>query len=290
MRRVIAAAGAAMLLAAVGLPAQAATSEAAQDCGTWVQTGDGGWKFVAKSCGRDGSTPGGGGDSSPGNGGGGGGNSDGGESSEPRRRTVSREVYNEMMQRCIVDGDALSIQCMANLPQVAEPGQPPAGVPPLVVEDVQEFAIAQLSTTAPEIGASPCQSTANACRGTVGVPVWLWVGDGTGSLPSDSVSVTAGPFTIDATAKVSKVKWSLGDGQTTFCSGTGTAFDAAKHGWSNPDCGFDNGWKQPGTYTLTASYVWEISWSGDQTGTATETVSSTEQVTVGELQSVASQG
>ncbi|WP_415830733.1 hypothetical protein [Janibacter anophelis] len=37
---------------------------------------------------------------------------------------------------------------------------------------------------------------------------------------------------------------------------------------------------------MTASYVWEIAWSGDQTGTATQTMSSTRQVSVGELQSV----
>ncbi|WP_415830839.1 hypothetical protein [Janibacter anophelis] len=151
---------------------------------------------------------------------------------------------------------------------------------------MREYAIDQIKMGAPEVGASPCQSAADACRGTVGVPVWLWVGDGNGSLPSDSATASAGRFTISASAKVSKVKWSLGDGQSTVCTGTGTAFDAATHGWSTPDCGFESGWKRPGTYTLTASYVWEISWSGDQTGSTTRTLSTSEQVTVGELQSV----
>lgn len=83
------------------------------------------------------------------------------------------------------------------------------------------------------------------------------------------------------------MKWSLGDGQTTVCEGTGTPYDKDVHGWSAPDCGFEAGWKAAGTYTLTESYVWEISWSGDERGSATQTLSSTEQVTVGELQSVA---
>ncbi|WP_084450389.1 hypothetical protein [Janibacter indicus] len=84
------------------------------------------------------------------------------------------------------------------------------------------------------------------------------------------------------------MKWSLGDGQTTVCSGTGTKYDEAAHGWSAPECGFEHGWKKAGTYTLTATYVWDISWSGDQTGSATQLMSSTQQVTVGELQSVVS--
>lgn len=38
---------------------------------------------------------------------------------------------------------------------------------------------------------------------------------------------------------------------------------------------------------MTASYAWEISFSGDATGSKTQTLTSTERVTVGELQSVA---
>lgn len=165
----------------------------------------------------------------------------------------------------------------------------PGGGPAPTAAVVRQIALGKISMTAPKIGASPC-SSAGACRGTVGVPVWLWVGDGDGHLPSDSASATAGPFSITATAKVSQVKWSLGDGQTTVCEGTGTPYDKRAHGWSTPDCGFAAGWKSAGTYTLTASYVWEISWSGDETGSATQTLSSTEQVTVGELQSVVTTG
>ncbi|MFF5324575.1 hypothetical protein ACFY2Y_12715 [Janibacter hoylei] len=53
---------------------------------------------------------------------------------------------------------------------------------------MRESAIGQLQFGGPKIGASPCVTagSADACTGTVGVPVWLWVGDGSGALPSDS--------------------------------------------------------------------------------------------------------
>lgn len=171
-------------------------------------------------------------------------------------------------------------------PQIVPAGQPAR--PRVTATQVRERAVDQIRMTKPEIGASPCLADAANCTGTVGVPVWLWVGDGNGELPSDSAEATAGPFTIRATAKVSEVKWSLGDGQSTVCSGTGTAFNADEHGWSAPDCGFKSGWKKAGTYTLTASYVWDLSWSGDQTGSTTQTMTSTQQITVREIQTVVS--
>lgn len=166
-------------------------------------------------------------------------------------------------------------------------GQKPPARPQVTVAQVRQSAVDQITMVAPEIGASPCLADPASCKGTVGVPVWLWVGDGNGALPSESATATAGPYSITATAKVSKVKWSLGDGQSTVCSGTGTKYVSDVHGWSSPHCGFERGWKEAGMYTLTASYVWDISWSGDQAGSATQTMSSTQQVTVGELQAVA---
>ncbi|WP_415830734.1 hypothetical protein [Janibacter anophelis] len=99
----------------------------------------------------------------------------------------------------------------------------------------------KITLTKPDIEASPCLAATGRCTGTVGVPVWLWVGDE--GLPSKSASATAGPYTISATAKVSQVKWSLGDGQSTVCQGTGTVYDPDVHGWDTPHCGFEDGWK-----------------------------------------------
>ena len=248
---------------------------------------------------------GGGGDGGGGDGGGGdGGGGDGGgaPAADPAARPVaaspSRPLTAEEESRIaaglgacvgakIVSGTAVS-GCFGSVPEVSvvPAGQPAR--PRVSVASVRQEAVDQIALTKPDLQASPCLSDADSCRGTVGVPVWLWVGEGDGGLPSESASATAGRFSIQATAKVSQVKWSLGDGQTTVCSGTGTKYDEAAHGWSAPECGFEHGWKKAGTYTLTATYVWDISWSGDQTGSATQLMSSTQQVTVGELQSVVS--
>lgn len=224
------------------------------------------------------------------NGGTTGGQSESGDSTSSGPRMYTME---EVIEICMRDGDALSISCMAAYndriirEDDATEDAPADETPAQAIARARITAISRLDLSRPEIGASPCQTDTGACRGTVGLPVWLWVGDGTGgALPSMSTTATAGPYSVTATAKVSKVKWSLGDGTTTTCTTTGTKYDSATHGWSDPTCGFASGWSTAGTHTLTASYVWEISISGDATGSATQTMSSTEQVTVGELQSV----
>lgn len=152
-------------------------------------------------------------------------------------------------------------------------------------DEVRKKAVDKITPTAPELGASPCLASSNGCTGTVGVPVWLWAENG-GELPSDTASATAGPYTVRATGKVKQVKWSLGDGQETVCTGAGTVFNPDTHGWSAPDCGFETGWKKAGNYTLTATYVWEVSWSGDVNGSTTRELSASEDITVREIQSV----
>lgn len=110
--------------------------------------------------------------------------------------------------------------CYGSVPTAATaPAGEPAR-PAVSVASVRQRAVDQITLTKPDLQASPCLANAGSCQGTVGVPVWLWVGDGNGGMPSESASATAGRFSIKATAKVSKVKWSLGDGQTTVCSGT----------------------------------------------------------------------
>lgn len=175
----------------------------------------------------------------------------GGQSAAPSKRTVSRERWSELLQDCRrgPDLDSLSPLCTAALPGIApEPGAagPPAASP-VTLAMVRESAMDQITMGAPEIGASPCLADPASCKGTVGVPVWLWADDAGASLPSESATATAGPYSITATAKVSKVKWSLGDGQSTVCQGAGTKYVRDVHGWSSPHCGFENGWKEAGT-------------------------------------------
>lgn len=220
--------------------------------------------------------------------------------SKPVSKPVSaKPLTAEQKRQTKASGAACAVATSAigSTPDACKPAAPgatvvPAGQQParprVTVAQVRQRAVDQIKLTKPDLRASPCLANAANCTGTVGVPVWLWIGEGAGGLPSETASATAGTFTINATAKVNKVKWSLGDGQSTTCSGTGTVFNADEHGWSAPDCGFKTGWKNAGTYTLTASYVWEISWNGDQTGSATQTMTSTQQINVREIQTVVS--
>ncbi len=196
----------------------------------------------------------------------------------------------------VLSGSQLPAECRPSAPaaQTAPAAQAAPGAlaaqqdeePTVTVTEVRESAIDKIDLTAPDLGASPCLADADNCTGTVGVPVWLWVDDGDGELPFETASASAGPYSIEATAEVAQVKWSLGDGQETICEGAGTKFNADTHGWSAPDCGFETGWKNIGTHTLTASYVWDLSWSGDENGSTSRTLSTTQEINVREIQTV----
>lgn len=286
MRKVTVIGSAAAITLAVALPASAILPT-----DTIINPGGGAYEIIAddEQGGGDGAGDDGGGRSAPAS----------APASRPAAAAPSRPLTAEEKRRIAAGSDACGgatavlgstpSVCQADTggPQIVQAGQPAR--PRVTAAQVRQRAVDQITLTKPEIGASPCLADAANCTGTVGVPVWLWVGDGgDGALPSDSAEATAGSYTIRATAKVSEVKWSLGDGQSTVCSGTGTAFNADEHGWSAPDCGFKAGWKKAGTYTLTASYVWDISWSGDQTGSTTQTMTSSQQISVREIQTVVS--
>lgn len=249
----------------------------------------------ADSAGSAGSTSGAGSSSSgaaaPSGNGGGGGGSGAGSNARPVVLTAEQKALAAAggiacTGVTVTTGD-VPAQCRpaAPAPSGGGGGRP---APRVTVAQVREKAADQIKLTKPDLKASPCLS-GGGCTGTVGVPVWLWVGDGS-TLPTDSASASAGPYTVNVEAKVREVKWSLGDGQSTICQGSGTAYDKAVHGWSAPDCGFESGWSKAGTYTLTASYVWDVNWSGSVTGADSQTLSSTQEVTVREVQTTVTTG
>lgn len=135
--------------------------------------------------------------------------------------------------------------------------------------------------------------TAPYRRTWVGIPVWLWVDQPTeaswGPIFKDA---TYGGQYVSATATVRSLTWNSGDGQTVNC-GAGTQFVVAA--WANraaedsPTCGFRyQHTSKAGTFTVSATSVWEVRWNGGgQSGTiALPTVTAQTQVQVGELQSV----
>lgn len=289
MRRLsIPAAGGAGLILAMALPAQAGVPIPMDGK---LDFEDGVYTASVDSGGGSTTTETTGGASSPSGSASGGGGSSAGSNARPVVLTAEQKA------QALGVGAACSgvTATTGNVPAQCRPAPPtPSGggggrpSTRVTVTQVQEKAADQIKLTKPDLKASPCLS-GGGCTGTVGVPVWLWVGGGS-TLPTDSASASAGPYTVNVNAKVREVKWSLGDGQSTICQGSGTAYDKDVHGWSAPDCGFESGWTKAGTYTLTASYVWDVNWSGSVSGTDSQTLSSTQEVTVREVQTTVSAG
>ena len=172
----------------------------------------------------------------------------------------------------------------APVQQVNAPGAPAQTVTTttVTIEEVIEQAMAKIKLPKPKIGSAPC--TDAGCKGTVGVPAWFWLDGSEWQEQSDSAS--AGGHSVTVTAKPSKVVWSLGDGQSVTCTGPGTRY-VESMGWaSSPDCGLPNGYKKAGSYTVTADITYDVTVSGDANESETVTRSSSEDITVREIQVV----
>ncbi|MFJ5057715.1 ATP/GTP-binding protein, partial [Streptomyces cyaneofuscatus] len=99
-------------------------------------------------------------------------------------------------------------------------------------------------------------------------------------------SASAGGVTVTATAKVSRIVWSMGDGKSVTCTTPGTPYHA-KYGLKpSPDCG--HRYTKPSKkYHVTATSTWVIDWAGGgQTGQLTEVRDSSVDIAVGEVQVV----
>jgi hypothetical protein len=127
-------------------------------------------------------------------------------------------------------------------------------VPP----DAQQLAaeaVRRLRPATPVIRLNPQPPTAQLVR----LPSWVWLAPSswgtrtaTASVPGLAVTATATPTTLVFTS---------GDGSTFTCAGPGTAWrkgmnPAAK----SPTCGHT--FTRAGSYTLTATVTWQITWAG----------------------------
>jgi hypothetical protein len=169
----------------------------------------------------------------------------------------------------------------------ADPPAEPAAPPDPAV--LAQQALAAMQLRAIDIGMVPEPDPASV--GLVGLPTWLWV-----NAPSEqsfgpvSRTVAAGGVSVTATARVERVVWSMGDGQSITCTGAGTPYLDSYGRSDSPDCGHTytrTSAAQPGgAYTVTATSYWTVDWAGGgQTGTI-DGVSFTQeaQVRIGELQ------
>ncbi|MBO8203160.1 ATP/GTP-binding protein [Streptomyces smyrnaeus] len=128
---------------------------------------------------------------------------------------------------------------------------------------------------------------------TVGVPLWLRAGSGATRWGPNSATASAGGVTVTATAKVSKVVWSMGDGKSVTCTTRGAVYKRSMGLKESPDCGHTYGIssakKPKKRFTVTATSTWSIEWrveGGGESGTDVETRTSQVSIPVGEGQVV----
>jgi hypothetical protein len=164
------------------------------------------------------------------------------------------------------------------------PAQTPA--PATAPNALAQRAVAQIRLTPPRIQLSPPPGSQGA---TVGFPVWMWI-PATSAHPITR-TVTAGAETVTATARLTSIRWDMGDTRAEHCNGTGTPFTLDKAGQPSPDCGH--------TYTaatlgksakVTATEIWSVTWTGATQGAQTLTSSSSVQLPVREVRTLNTTG
>jgi hypothetical protein len=145
-------------------------------------------------------------------------------------------------------------------------------------------AVTQMRLRGVTVGMAP-NATPGAV-GLVGLPIWLWVvAPDANTWGPVTKTASAGGYSVSATGKVTQVVWSMGDGGAVACTSPGTPYSDSFGLTPSPDCGYR--YAKQGTYTVTATSYWTITWSGvGQSGVIRQTYSSSVMVTIGELQVV----
>ncbi|MFI6662872.1 ATP/GTP-binding protein [Streptomyces sp. NPDC050523] len=126
---------------------------------------------------------------------------------------------------------------------------------------------------------------------TVGVPMWLWVNQSATTYGPNTATATAGGVTVTATAEVSKIVWTMGDGASVTCNGPGTPYTSSEGMAASPTCGHvyakTSASSQSSNFPVTATSTWTINWQGGgQAGQLVEVRQTNVQVAVGEVQVV----
>ncbi|MFE7172601.1 ATP/GTP-binding protein [Streptomyces sp. NPDC057616] len=167
-----------------------------------------------------------------------------------------------------------------------------APAPPAVdPETVSRQAVDSMKLVGPDI-ASPRP----AGHYVVGMPMWMWVNQGPTTYGPATATATAGGVTVTATARVSAVNWSMGDGGTpVLCHGPGTRYRPSMGLADSPDCGYRYARSSAGRpghrYAVTATSTWTIIWqvqggADADNGQWTETRTTTQTTAIGEAQAV----
>ncbi|MFR9777222.1 hypothetical protein ACL02O_14330 [Micromonospora sp. MS34] len=164
---------------------------------------------------------------------------------------------------------------------------PPGYGDPPDLEELARRALASISLLPPRIAVAPRRSNG---PGLVGLPVWMWASSGPSYFGPLTASASDRGLTVRITARVQRIVWTMGDGAKVTCTGPGTPYDAdgPRAGRPSPDCGYDQGYARAGAYQVSATTHWTVHWSGggESGDIAQSRVSGTVPVEINELQVV----
>jgi len=174
--------------------------------------------------------------------------------------------------------------------------------PPPDPQVIAQRAIRQLQVPPPRISAGPD-------RGKLAVNLWTWLWiDNPGPL---TATAAAGGVSVTATATLDSVTWTLGEPAATggayapgpavtiTCQGTGSA-PSANYDWkAQPPCGHKYTWMSTqdrtggtGTWPITATTNWNVTWQSNTgvTGATTLTSTGNDALQIGEYRIVLVEG
>ena len=170
---------------------------------------------------------------------------------------------------------------------VLRDGPPPGYGAPPDPEELARRALASISLLPPRVAVAPRRSKG---PGLVGLPVWMWASGGASYFGPLRASASDRGLTVEITARVTRIVWTMGDGTQVTCTGPGTPYaaDGPRAGRTSPDCGYDRGYARAGTYQVSATTFWTVEWSGggESGEIAQSRVSGTVPVQINELQVV----
>jgi hypothetical protein len=201
----------------------------------------------------------------------------GGSNTPPDWKPGDGVIYN-------VSCPARGAELMGGITWSANPPPGYGGAPDPAA--LAQRAVKMMALRGADIGIAPKPGT----TGLVGLPVWLWDKPSATTWGPVSRSVSAGGVTVNATAHVTQIVWSLGDGSSVTCTSVGTPYTASYGNKPSPDCGHvyqrTSAGQADGTYPIQAVSTWSVKWTATtgQTGTITTTRHSNSQVTIGRLQ------
>ncbi|MFJ8770118.1 ATP/GTP-binding protein [Streptomyces clavifer] len=173
------------------------------------------------------------------------------------------------------EGAVYKVQCDSGRGGVVfvPTGEAGPGAPTIDPETVARKAAASMRLDGPTVASPRAAGTY-----VVGMPMWMWAAPSPSTFGPVSATATAGGVTVTATARVTSVRWSMGDGATVTCHGPGTPYVMSREVTTSPDCGHlyeRPSYEEPGgRYRGTATSTWTITWTAPALrdgGTFTET-------------------